>query len=188
MPKNKNTEEYGTLDALREAIEKKQRFSNAVGGYNKSEVNEYIVTLKKTYSVYTDELEIKCKKQEEEKAALSAKIDEYAAQLAELRNEQKTRAQAEESLQESLAASLREANQKLMDENRQRLIEVSELNDKIEYMKRQIEQESTSVKILCDSLRESLKVKISECDALVDAWKNQCSDVISHAAVQVNKE
>lgn len=187
-----NDYSLSSLNALRKEIEQEQRFKTAINGYDKNSVNDYLNKLFATFQSAVSELETENENLKNENRELYAKLSEQEKMLAGYRGGDRFRTTAMSSptsvstasaagdspMREGMVKTLRAANEQLMDENRRKQLEITNLQQQITNLKASVIDSASTSAMLSQSLNEMLHEKLSECSEIIASWQNEFQSTI----------
>ena len=173
-----------SVEGLRSSIEQKERFPTAFGGFQKKAVNEYLERLNKDYGKAINTLVLDVQRKTEENNVLQNRLSMLMNSEDEIRADERKKHEAELGIQQGLVDSLRETNDRLMEENREQQLEISRLRQQLSEVSRSVSDGGNSLLSLKDSLRKMLSGKLTECEGLLSVWEKEYGDVITHVLDQ----
>ena len=177
-------DESGSVEVLRESIERNYRFKTTFSGYDKKEVQEYIDRLNSDYNENMEELKAQVKCLTEENKELLVRITGRDEELAQVHNEEREKREAALKLQEDVIAGLRDRNQNLLDENQGLYLKIAGLEEHIERIRGCVVDGNAQSAVLNASLKNMLQNKVDECGEILNAWQEQV--VVLLAQVNAN--
>ena len=177
-----------SVEGLRSSIEEETRFPNAVGGYQKKAVNDYIARQAIDYGKIIDSLKLEIHAKTEEIDLLQAKLVKLINSESDIRADERAKHASELGIQSGVIESLRKANDRLTEENRTLQLELSSLSQKLTEVNRNIDSGGDSLLELKESLRKMIDSKFSECGDLLDAWEKEYSGVIERVKLNYKPE
>lgn len=185
-----------SLNALRRDIEQEQRFKTAINGYDKNSVNDYLNKLFATFQSAMSELEAENENLKNENRELYAKLSEQEKMLAAYRGGDRFKTSSFSSsssfssasasssgsgdspMREGMVKTLRAANEQLMDENRRKQLEITNLQQQISNLRASVMDSASTSAMLSQSLDEMLHEKLNECSEIIASWQHEFQSTI----------
>lgn len=186
MNENPETRNEDTLDTLRSSIELEHRFRTSLKGYNRQEVQNYLQSLNTEFRTVLAEREQEISALKAENTELYTALDNQRGKLENLRSEERRKLQLEYDMQEGLLERLREENARLLSENRQKQMEITDLSEQLTAFRALGEERSRQMDALGDRLEELLDAKLRECGDIISAWKTEFNGVVESESRQVS--
>ena len=155
-------EEHDTLNSLRSGIESEHRFKTVFRGYDKNDVKAFVEELEAAQEAARSEMTLQLEALRAERDGLALRVAALEAGAEEIRAEERARIANESSIREGVVASLRAENAQLVEENRQRQMEIASYKDRLNAVGEGMVASADELDALYKSLGELLEAKFAD--------------------------
>lgn len=166
-------EEKNTIENLRKDLENEHRFTSALRGYNKKEVNEYLQNIENEQLNRLEEERNRIREEQDRSKELIQQIQKQNQKIQELQKKIDNRDATEKSVAQKMIDELKDTNSKLMAENSRKQMEIANLQERIEKMREDVTNYTSMLTALDKRLKEMLNEKMDQCNGIIDAWERQ---------------
>ena len=143
--------------------------------------NKNVYTQKEQkYTETINELNKKIKMLADENLQLKQNNDSLKAKRDEVEKKLENREENEKKVREAVVRGMKESNDRLILENRQKEAKISQLKGQLKEVRADVDDYTMILYKLKDKLKELLQEKVTECQTIIEAWEDQFGDSVKN--------